>query len=170
MNLGAVVGGACGGLAALISIATAIIFLKKRKSRHGKLEESRKPDPFPATPPLAQIVSLVAHPPTDEKTRMRLAARNAAVYHSRRQSDGESSDFHILSAVGDAGRAPNAEAGASTDAFLLDDFVIDCRREDGTLSNIRGSGVRNTPPPTAPVSSAPPGYQTLETSRRSNAS
>ena len=129
VNLGAVVGGACGGLAALIAIATAIIFLKKRKYHLVALEESCKPDPFPATPAPAR--PLVTHPSTDEKTRMRLAARNAAMYHSHRQPDGDLSDFHNLSAIGDAGRASNTEAGPSTtDSSLLDDFVVDCRCED----------------------------------------
>ena len=129
VNLGAVVGGACGGLAALIAIATAIIFLKKRKYHLVALEESCKPDPFPATPAPAR--PLVTHPPTDEKTRMRLATRNSTMYHSHRQPDGDLSDFHNLSAIGDAGRASNTEAGPSTtDSSLLDDFVVDCRCED----------------------------------------
>ena len=165
MNLSAVVGGACGGLAALIAIVTAIIFFKKRRSRHVKLAESRKPDPFPTTPAVAhdQIVPSAAPPLTDEKTRIRLAARNAMVYQSRRLSVGESSDFHILSTAGSAERAPVGEARPLTmNPFLDDDFVIDCRREDGSLRS-HGSVARNTPPPTLPDSSAPPGYQTWET-------
>ncbi|KAI9569019.1 hypothetical protein HD554DRAFT_2094692 [Boletus coccyginus] len=165
VNLSAVVGGACGGLAALIAIVTAIIFLKKRRSRHAKLAESRKPDPFPATPAVAhdQIVPSAALPPADsEKTRMRLAARNAVVYQARRLSDNESSDFHILPTAGNAGRAPDGKAGPSTiNPFLHDDFVIDCRREGGSLRS-HGSVVQDTFPPTIPDSSAPPDYETLE--------
>ena len=162
MNLAAVVGSACGGLVTLIAIVTAIIFLKRRKSRHVKLEESRRPDPFSTTPATVdhdQIAPSAAHPLTDEKTRIRLAARNAVVYQSRRQSDDEMIDFHIPSTAGNAGRAPDGEARPSTvNPFLDDDFVIDCRREDVSLRS-HGSVVRNTPSPTIPDSSAPPGYQ-----------
>ncbi|KAF8558506.1 hypothetical protein OG21DRAFT_1504249 [Imleria badia] len=112
VNLRAVVGGACGGLAVLIAIITATIFLKKAKSRQVKLEEKRRPDLFPPIPPLAndQIVSLPVYSPTDEKRRMRLVAHNAAVYQAPRQPDGESSAFYILPAAGNVGKAPDGEA------------------------------------------------------------
>ena len=149
------VGGVCGGLAFLIAI---IIIVIKWRSRLLRLEDSRKPNPFPATLPLArdQIASLPANPPMNEKLRMRLAALNMALSQPQRQPEpAESSDFHILSPS--VGRAPAAEAGPSTTAnpFLSDDFVIDCRREDGPSSGLHGSA---TPPPTVPAGSVPPGY------------
>lgn len=167
VNLGAVVGGACGGLAVFIAIITVIIFLRKAKSRQVKLEESRRPDPFPTIPASVydQIASLPVRPAMDEKTRRRFAARGAAVYQARRQSDGELSTFHFVPASGNVGRALDGEASgpSSTDHFSHD-FVIDCRRED----SFRSSVVRDTPPPTAMVGSSPPGYQTVETLNASN--
>ncbi|KAH0830355.1 hypothetical protein J3R83DRAFT_1749 [Lanmaoa asiatica] len=113
VNLGAVVGGAFGGLAALITIVTAIIFLKKRNAQYAALEESRKPDPFPVTPSPASVpmVPLPVCPQTNQKRCMRPAACETALYRSPRRSDGESDDFYILSTVGNAGRIPEAEAG-----------------------------------------------------------
>lgn len=99
VNLSALLGGALGGSAGLVAIVAAVVFLKKRKSHYAALDESRKPDPFPATPApaRARIVPLPVQSQTDKKRR--LAARDMALLHSPGQSHRESGDFHILSAV-----------------------------------------------------------------------
>lgn len=138
VNLGVIVGSTCGGVAALIIIATIAILLWKHMSRYVKLAESWRPDPFPATStlPHEQIVSLAVQPRTNEKTRMRLASRDAAVYQPGRQSDA---NFDIFSTTGDTRRAEDAAPGSSTTNPYSHDVVIDCRPE-------------NTSPPTAPPS------------------
>ncbi|KAG9318220.1 hypothetical protein JVU11DRAFT_301 [Chiua virens] len=173
LNLGAVVGGACGGLAAVIMIIASIVLLKKRQSRHAKLQESRKPDPFlPSVVAGGAVLPLSpAHPPPDEKTLQRLAARNAVMYYSRGLADSESSDFHIHSSSGEAGRAPNVDRTA--DSFSRDDLVIiDAGREDGSVIDIHGSGVQNTATPSAVAvgSVPPPVYQSLEPKGSNNPS
>lgn len=161
VNVGAVVGGACGGLAFLFAIISTLILIKKRKEkrifRHTASKEGHKPDPFLPTSALArdQIAPSPAHLLMDEKTRRPLATRNHALYHSPRQSDGESSDFRSLSAAGNTGRAPNVEARSwITDPFSLDDFG-----EGNSLSDVRGSVIRSNTPPAGTVNSES-GYQT----------
>ncbi|KAF9239705.1 hypothetical protein BU15DRAFT_74560 [Melanogaster broomeanus] len=162
-NLGVIVGSACGGLAVIIALVTAVILLKRRKTKVASMEDSHTPHPYPPSiraynpppPPLSPP------PRMDDKQRLRLTHHEAALFRARRpaEPDGETSDFQFLTSA----EAPWGVLAVSSSLSSLSrsnevafSDVIDCRREDGRPSSLRTGFGESTASNTAP-----PDYQTF---------
>ncbi|KAF9228702.1 hypothetical protein BS17DRAFT_205950 [Gyrodon lividus] len=163
VNLGVVIGSACGGLAAIAALLAAVILLKKRKSKFVKIEDAQKPHPYPsASAHSAPPAPLSPPPQVGGKKRLRLTYHDAALSRAHTPAeacDDDSSDFQFLPSIVAAGRVPTVRSSLVTltpsiEARLPDDSIIDVRRQDGGPSS-RLTGSRATMTSVA----APSGYQ-----------
>ncbi|KAF8842532.1 hypothetical protein BDN67DRAFT_965647 [Paxillus ammoniavirescens] len=155
INLGIIIGSACGGLAVIAALVSTLIFLRRRKSKFAKIENVHPypsaHNPTPPSPPPPPP------PQRDEKTRLRLTYYNAspAGGHTPADDDAESSDFQFLPSAASVRRVSTVRSALDAlapgiEPPLPDDVIFDLRRASSPLV---GSGTT--------IGSLPP-YQTVE--------
>ncbi|KIK99733.1 hypothetical protein PAXRUDRAFT_23588 [Paxillus rubicundulus Ve08.2h10] len=163
INLGVIIGSACGGLVVIAALVSTLIFLKKRKSKFAKIEDVHPYpsayNPTPSSPPPPPPPS---PPQTDEKMRLRLTYYNASPSGGHPpdddgddDDDAESSDFQFLPSAASVRRVSTIRSSLNTlapgiEPPLPDDLIFDLRRASSPHVAFE-----------ATTTGSPPSYQTV---------